>query len=76
MTMKINGSKVDTTGIKFSSKKVTCDPVQYDATAIIVINGKTFTGNYCGDIDEGRAECKQGSYLSLRANCKRVGIII
>lgn len=75
-TMKINGNKVDTTGIKFRTKVVTCDPVQYEAIATTVINGVSFTGDYCGDSDEGRPECKQGAYLSLRASCKKVGIII
>ncbi len=75
-TMKINGSKVDTARIKFRSKTVTCDPIQYESTATIVINGKTLTGDYCGDSDESRVECNQGAYLSLRANCKRAGIII
>ena len=74
--MKINGSKVDTSRVKFSSKTVTCDPIQYESTATAVINGKTFTGDYCGDIEESRAECKQGAYISLRANCQRAGISI
>ncbi len=74
--MKINGIKVDTCGIKFSSKKVTCDPIQFEAVATMVINGTTFSGDYCGDSDEGRAECKQGAYLSLKASCKRSGINI
>jgi hypothetical protein len=74
--MKINGNKVDTTGIKFSSKTVTCDPIQYEAYATTVINGVSFAGDYCGDSDESRLECKQGAYLSLKANCKKAGINI
>jgi hypothetical protein len=74
--MKVNGTGVDTVGIKFSSRKVTCDPIQFEATATTVINGKTFTGEYTGDEDETRTECKEGAYLSLRACCKRSGINI
>ncbi len=74
--MKINGTKVDTTGIKFSSKTVTQDPVQYSATATTEINGKTYSGEYTGDLDDSRSECKAGAYVSLRANCKSLGINI
>ena len=74
--MKINGNKVDTTGIKFSSKKETCDPVTYSVIAKMTINGVSYSGDYCGSIDEGRMECKQGAYLSLRSSCKKSGINI
>ena len=72
--MKINGNKIDTTGIKFSSKTVTQDPIQYSAVASITINGSEYRGDYNGDVDDSRADCKVEAYLSLRANCKKVGI--
>ena len=53
-TMKVNGNKVDTTGIKFSSKKETCDPVTYSVVATTTINGVNYSGDYCGSVDEGR----------------------
>ena len=73
-TMKINGSKIDTTGIKFISKKETCDPITFSVTANMTINGVNYSGDYCGDVDETRMECKEGAYLSLRSICKKNGI--
>jgi len=74
--MKINGNKIDTTGIKFSSKTETQDPIKYSAVATIMINGNEYRGDYIGDIDDNRADCKVEAYLSLRANCKRNGVNI
>ena len=74
--MKINGNKIDTTGIKFSSKTETQDPIKYSAVATIMINGNEYRGDYCGDLDDNRADCKVGAYISLRANCKRNGVNI
>ena len=72
--MKINGSKIDTTGIKFSSKTVTQDPIQYSAVATITINGNEYHGDYSGDTDDSRTDCKVGAYLSLKASCKSNGV--
>jgi hypothetical protein len=72
--MKINGNKVDTTGIKFTSRTVTQDPIQYSAIATVTINGSEYQGDFIGDTDDSRTDCKVGAYLSLKANCKNNGI--
>ena len=58
---------------KVTSRTRTQDPISYEATATITVNGKTLTESYGGDENECRKEVKEGAVIQLRAKARKLG---
>jgi hypothetical protein len=69
----LTGTAKMTTMYKVTSRTATQDPISYQATATITVNGTTLTASYGGDENECRKEVKEGAVIELRAKARKLG---